>query len=168
MEDLELKIYMFNYKNRRIFSLEENFLNIYFFAWILEEKQEKFEKLFKEDELFLKFSKIEKNFLEITENIENCISSQKDFLKILQKIWKKDFINFEKYDLWLKNNLLLPLKNMKNILENHKNFTEKLLEENKNNNSEQILVLNKRLELQRETLAKHILLLDEKISIFEK
>lgn len=164
LEIIEKFMNNLNSEERKIFILKEKFIKLKKYLEEIKNLQIQFQKETLDENLYLNYKKIENIFLEINEKIEKSIILKEETIKNLKKFWKADFINFEKYDFWLKNNLILPIENMKNILQNHINKIEKLLFENKDNDSKQILNLNKRLELQKETLKQQILLLNKKIS----
>lgn len=158
---------IFNSKQRYVYFLENAFMKIVSISLILKEEQKNLKNIFSENDIFLDFWKIQEKSVKINEIVWEIFIYMEVIQENAKKLKREDFINFEKFHFWLKRNLILPLQNFKNVLEKHLEKIEKILSENKDNNSEQILVLNKRLELQKETLANNILLLDEKIFALE-
>lgn len=117
-------------------------------------------------------TKINSSFLEINNLALNSTNLSIKLRKKLQNSDYKNIFNFTKYDSWLKKQIILPLKNLIEVLEKN----EKILKNNIKSIENQILQiedssLQKPLELQKirlenqlENISKTIINLKSQIS----
>lgn len=85
--------------------------------------------------------------------------------EIKENLISKKYFPKEKFENYLKENIIFPLKEIKKILENNLISIENL--KNKTSENPQIILSNKRLEIQKNSLENQILILDEKIKKLE-
>ena len=146
-------------------------------------------KLFQFKELFFELEELSKNVKNIRNKIEKSIqniNSWKWEFQILSEkldelyeinetiLSKKDEIIelfpeviFKKYNLWLNESFILPLQWIKDFLIKNLEQVKNLISENENNQSEQIKLLQKRLEMNKNLLEKKISELDAEIKKLE-
>lgn len=136
-----------------------------------------FETEFLINDLDLVLKNLEKNFLNLEfwernfsiffKNIENSNILIQKIFKNIKKIKKIKNINLEKLEKYLKEKMIFSLESIKNILEKNLNYIENLIEKNKNSINNQIILINKRLELQKNSLQKNIFNINEKINLIK-
>lgn len=114
---------------------------------------------------------LDKNFFKKIDEFNKFVSEivilkekSENQLKILEI---KKYIDFEEFEIYIKNSIIFPLKSLKEILKIQLNYCNISISKNKNSQNSQIILLNKRLIIQKENLEKQIFLLDEKIKKLE-
>lgn len=95
-------------------------------------------------------------------NTNKEVLSNKENIKILVPK-----VNFKKYNLWLNESFILPLKWIKSFLIKNLEQIKNLISENESNQSEQIKLLQKRLEINKNLLEEKISELDAEIKKLE-
>ena len=181
--ELILKTLFINIDRKTIWELAEND-----YKKIPVDKNTK--KLFQFKELFFELESLSKDIKnikkELEKNIENIHSWKWEFQimsenleklkntneKIISKKEKVQEllpqVNFKKYNLWLNESFILPLKWIKSFLIKNLEQIKNLILENENNQSEQIKLLQKRLEINKNLLEEKISDLDWEIKKLER
>lgn len=114
------------------------------------------------EEYFYQIWEITKLFWKMTKKVEEILKIKEKANTFLKNNFPKE-IFFEKFTNYLKNQLTSPLIDIRNILERNAYYIDYLMSQNNFSDDENIILLNKRLELQKNDIKNNILIIENKI-----
>lgn len=145
----KMEFFSINSENKIFFKLRKNFLKLEFLYQFLDtlilhiedEIEERKNWIYKDRDL-------ENAFLKFDEKVKQIYEIKDEILKI---VWEKKshYFNISKFENWIKEKLIFSLNSLKNILKNNLESCVLQLEENKKLENPQIILANKRLEIQK-------------------